>query len=241
MSKIYKRNEIGPAAAAGGTPGPAGPANVLTVGTVETLEPGADATVEITGESPAQVISFGIPQGEKGDPGDGSGTTDIIVPALDAPGALGQFFIITSASSVLPGESVSASRLHYSGVNDKGNLVQAGGDPAGGTWEVRGYVQPTPSGQVTSHTCVICIRVDGTSLMPASRMTRAAQDNTFIRNCQYSETGTAVNCEILAGEKWFPFTASPDDVTTWGPAIYASAVAGTYGKMITPKNTRTKK
>ena len=44
--------------------GPTGPANSLTVGTVTTLTPEQDATVEITGASPSQTISFGIPQGE---------------------------------------------------------------------------------------------------------------------------------------------------------------------------------
>ncbi len=37
-----------------------GPSNILTVGTVQTLPPGSSATVEIVGDSPAQVLNFGI-------------------------------------------------------------------------------------------------------------------------------------------------------------------------------------
>lgn len=38
----------------------------ITVGTVETLEPGQDATAEITGETPSLVLNLGIPKGQPG-------------------------------------------------------------------------------------------------------------------------------------------------------------------------------
>ena len=38
----------------------------ITVGTVETLEPGQDATAEITGETPNLVLNLGIPKGQPG-------------------------------------------------------------------------------------------------------------------------------------------------------------------------------
>jgi|MedtruStandDraft_1076414.scaffolds.fasta_scaffold146314_1 hypothetical protein len=38
-----------------------------------------------------------------------------------------------------------------------------------------------------------------------------------------------IDCEVLVKEEWYPFTASPNDSTTWGLAIYANAVAGQYG------------
>lgn len=46
--------------------GPAGPPNVLEIGTVETLPADKPATASITGESPAQKLNLGIPQGKQG-------------------------------------------------------------------------------------------------------------------------------------------------------------------------------
>jgi endosialidase-like protein len=47
------------------TGGP-GPANVLSIGTTTTLPPGSAATATITGVSPAQTLSLGIPEGVQG-------------------------------------------------------------------------------------------------------------------------------------------------------------------------------
>lgn len=49
--------------------GPAGPPNVLEIGTVETLPADQPATASITGESPAQKLNLGIPQGQPGKDG----------------------------------------------------------------------------------------------------------------------------------------------------------------------------
>ena len=49
--------------------GPAGPPNVLEIGTVETLPADQQATASITGESPAQKLNLGIPQGQTGKTG----------------------------------------------------------------------------------------------------------------------------------------------------------------------------
>lgn len=46
--------------------GPAGPPNVLEIGTVKTLPADQQATASITGESPAQKLNLGIPQGKQG-------------------------------------------------------------------------------------------------------------------------------------------------------------------------------
>ena len=53
-----------------GDPGPQGETGAtpqLTIGTVTTLEPGEDATANITGTAEAPVLNFGIPKGEQGD------------------------------------------------------------------------------------------------------------------------------------------------------------------------------
>lgn len=52
-------NITGPQGETGETPD-------ITVGTVETLEPGQDATAEITGETPNLVLNLGIPKGQPG-------------------------------------------------------------------------------------------------------------------------------------------------------------------------------
>ena len=52
-------NITGPQGETGETPD-------ITAGTVETLEPGQDATAEITGETPNLVLNLGIPQGHPG-------------------------------------------------------------------------------------------------------------------------------------------------------------------------------
>ncbi len=47
-----------------------GPPNILSVASVEVSEPGAMPEVEISGESPSQVVSFVLPRGEQGPKGD---------------------------------------------------------------------------------------------------------------------------------------------------------------------------
>ena len=63
-----------------GDPGDPGPTPDFSVGTVSTLQPGEDVEVTITGTAENPVLNIGIPQGEKGDPGDLS-TSDIATDA----------------------------------------------------------------------------------------------------------------------------------------------------------------
>ena len=68
--------------------GPAGPPNVLEIGTVETLPADQPATASITGESPAQKLNLGIPQGKQGATGNpgapGKDGQDGVTPTLSA-------------------------------------------------------------------------------------------------------------------------------------------------------------
>ena len=52
-----------------GDPGQNGQTPTIVAGTVTTLDPGQDATAEITGETPNLVLSLGIPQGPPGQDG----------------------------------------------------------------------------------------------------------------------------------------------------------------------------
>ena len=61
-------NIKGPIGATGPQGNP-GATPTITVGTVTTLDPGQDATAEITGETPNLVLSLGIPQGQPGKDG----------------------------------------------------------------------------------------------------------------------------------------------------------------------------
>lgn len=69
-----------------GNVGDVGPPNVLHIGTVTTIDPDEDATVSIAGTSPAQTLSFGIPQGVTGDTGPAN-TLDIGTVTTGAPGS----------------------------------------------------------------------------------------------------------------------------------------------------------
>lgn len=68
--------------------GPAGPPNVLEIGTVETLPADQQATASITGESPAQKLNLGIPQGQPGKDGPSNtleiGTVETLEPGQAA-------------------------------------------------------------------------------------------------------------------------------------------------------------
>lgn len=50
--------------------GEAGPPNILTIASVETLPPGSNATAQISGQSPGQSLSLGIPAGIPGNDAD---------------------------------------------------------------------------------------------------------------------------------------------------------------------------
>ena len=78
--------------------GPAGPPNVLEIGTVETLPADQQATASITGESPAQKLNLGIPQGQTGKTG--------ATPALE----------IGQVETLEPGEPATAE---FSGTPEK--------------------------------------------------------------------------------------------------------------------------
>ena len=68
--------------------GPAGPPSVLEIGTVETLPADQPATASITGESPAQKLNLGIPQGRPGKDGPANtlqiGTVETLEPGQTA-------------------------------------------------------------------------------------------------------------------------------------------------------------
>ncbi|GAB3975719.1 hypothetical protein GCM10028806_33910 [Spirosoma terrae] len=91
-----------------GEPGPAGPPAKLTIGTVSTLAPGAQATAEVTGTPPNQVLSLGIPKGDaslvpgpKGDTGaTGIGAYSTLAAAFTQPAVMGALATVSLATNV---------------------------------------------------------------------------------------------------------------------------------------------
>lgn len=204
-----------------GNTGDAGPGNKLAVGDVATLEPGEQATVTITGESPDQVLNFGIPRGESS-----------AVPEFGAPGDSGMFYH-KSDSDIKPGELIAGSQLIYTSIGGDETdaivkFIRYGVPKPSGTWRVNGYFASSGS---TATAATLCLRVDDESLISHS----AIRQNS-VRNCRYvASDSPEIDCEVLMGGKWMPFTASPDDPAGYGREIFSNAQAGMYGNVKKPE------
>jgi lysophospholipase L1-like esterase len=98
--------------------GPPGPANSLAIGTVSTLDAGSTATAIITGASPSQTLSLGIPKGDKGDIGP-QGASAITGMSGDGTGnatLTGKF----TADTVAAVTSVSAGGTTHTSIGSSG-------------------------------------------------------------------------------------------------------------------------
>ena len=78
-----------------------GKAATVDVGTTSTLDAGKDATVTNSGTTSAAKFDFGIPKGEKGDPGDGVNYKGGIDPTASDPAtpSNGDFYVSTAAGT----------------------------------------------------------------------------------------------------------------------------------------------
>lgn len=83
--------------------GPAGPPNVLEIGTVETLPADQQATASITGESPAQKLNLGIPQGKQGATGNPG------APGKDGQNGVTPTLAAGNVETLEPGQPATAS------------------------------------------------------------------------------------------------------------------------------------
>ena len=83
--------------------GPAGPPNVLEIGTVETLPADQPATASITGESPAQKLNLGIPQGKQGATGNPG------APGKDGQNGVTPTLAAGNVETLEPGQPATAS------------------------------------------------------------------------------------------------------------------------------------
>ena len=83
--------------------GPAGPPNVLEIGTVVTLPADQPATASITGESPAQKLNLGIPQGKQGATGNPG------APGKDGQNGVTPTLSAGNVETLEPGQPATAS------------------------------------------------------------------------------------------------------------------------------------
>ncbi|WP_234262241.1 prophage tail fiber N-terminal domain-containing protein [Klebsiella aerogenes] len=157
----------------------------------------------------------------------------VYVAELGLPGDRDLFvFSQSGVTSLSPGDSCPGSALKYAGLTNSTtgySIVKKDTPQPTGTWEVRGVITAAVD---SSYEVSVFVRVDGTTLMSAIRLLEATTVSDRIRNCRYSaEDNSLIDCEVLVGAKWYPFTASPADSTKWGPVIYNSAVAGRFGEV----------
>lgn len=90
-----------------------------------------------------------------------------------------------------------------------------------GTWACAGYV-------AYGFGVTLWTRID--QPVSVSSSLRLQESQQPVRNCRFSSREhLAIDCEILNGDQWLPFTASITDTTAYGPVIYSNALAGMYG------------
>ena len=119
----------------------------ITIGTVTTLEPGQDATAEITGTTPDLVLSLGLPKGQPGtsvsriqrtDGTGAAGTTDTYTMYDNNDDAIGTFTVYNGANGSGAGDFMANGTVPMTGaLNMGGNRVTNVGAPTAGTDAVR--------------------------------------------------------------------------------------------------------
>lgn len=146
------------------------------------------------------------------------------------------------AGTIAPGTEISGSDIRVGGTafynyTDKDDAIipiYSSEASSGGTWRLQGSIGPYTDEMSDSKTCLCFKRIDGiTASKQPSAMLLKSTNAESVRNCQYSfADNQMINCEVEANGKWHPFTASAADVTEWGRAIYAAAVAGVLGDVV---------
>ena len=119
----------------------------ITVGTVNTLEPGQDATADITGTTPNLTLSLGIPKGQPGTSvsriqrtsGTGAaGTTDTYTMYDSNDDEIGTFTVYNGANGAGAGDLMADGSVPMTGaLNMGGNKVTNLGAPGADTDAVR--------------------------------------------------------------------------------------------------------
>lgn len=119
----------------------------IEIGTVDTLEPGQDATADITGTTPNLTLSLGIPKGQPGTSvsriertsGTGApGTTDTYTMYDSNDDAIGTFTVYNGANGAGAGDMMADGSVPMTGpLNMGGNKITNLGAPGADTDAVR--------------------------------------------------------------------------------------------------------
>lgn len=119
----------------------------IEIGTVNTLEPGQDATADITGTTPNLTLSLGIPKGQPGtsvsriqrtDGTGAAGTTDTYTMYDSNDDAIGTFTVYNGANGSGAGDLMADGSVPMTGaLNMGGNKVTNLGAPGADTDAVR--------------------------------------------------------------------------------------------------------
>ena len=130
-----------------GLKGKTGETPNIEIGTVNTLEPGQDATVNITGTTPNLTLSLGIPKGQPGTSvsriqrtsGTGAaGTTDTYTMYDSNDDAIGTFTVYNGANGTGAGDFMADGSVPMTGALDMGgNKITNLGAPGADTDAVR--------------------------------------------------------------------------------------------------------
>ncbi len=157
----------------------------------------------------------------------------IFVAGRGEPGFRGLFTYLDADNGALePGETCAGSLLHFAGVTNSTagySIVTRSSPQVTGTWAVHGVINAAVDSTLAAS---VFVRIDGTTQMSSTQLLETATFSDRIRNCRHSVADNSmIDCEVLVNGKWYPFTASPADSTTWGPAIYNAAVAGRFGEV----------
>ena len=130
-----------------GLKGKTGETPDIEIGTVDTLEPGQDATADITGTTPNLTLSLGIPKGQPGTSvsriqrtsGTGAaGTTDTYTMYDSNDDAIGTFTVYNGANGAGAGDMMADGSVPMTGpLNMGGNKITNLGAPGADTDAVR--------------------------------------------------------------------------------------------------------
>ena len=130
-----------------GLKGNPGETPYIEIGTVNTLEPGQDATADITGTTPNLTLSLGIPKGQPGTSvsriqrtsGTGAaGTTDTYTMYDSNDDAIGTFTVYNGANGAGAGDMMADGSVPMTGpLNMGGNKITNLGAPGADTDAVR--------------------------------------------------------------------------------------------------------
>lgn len=202
----------------------------ITIGTVTTLDPGQDATAEITGTTPDLVLSLGLPKGQPGtsvsriqrtDGTGAAGTMDTYTMYDSNDDAIGTFTVYNGQNGTGAGDFMANGTVPMTGaLNMGGNKVTGMADPTADTdGATKGYVDEAISG--------VTITTDATPTQGSTNPVQSGGVYTALAGKQNVLSGTE---DQLVG-----FNSAGEAVAVEAPNPFPSG--GTTGQVLTKTET----